>query len=148
MGSALARASRWNRVDDYVRRADAEMCTLVQVETPRGVEHLDAILAVAGVDGVFIGPGDLAASMGHLGEPGHPEVRQTIDRTIRRIVAAGKAAGILSADPAQARHYLSLGATFVAVGSDVTLLARSAEQLVRSFAGAGAPVPGQAGAVY
>ncbi len=75
-------------------------------------------------------------------------MRQTIDRTIRRIVAAGKAAGILSADPAQARHYLSLGATFVAVGSDVTLLARSAEQLARSFAGAGAPVPGQAGAVY
>ncbi|MHA6908588.1 4-hydroxy-2-oxoheptanedioate aldolase [Ralstonia pseudosolanacearum] len=148
VGSALARASRWNRVDDYVRRADAEMCTLVQVETPRGVEHLDAILAVAGVDGVFIGPADLAASMGHLGEPGHPEVRQTIDSTIRRIVAAGKAAGILSADPAQARHYLSLGATFVAVGSDVTLLARSAEQLARSFAGTGAPVPGQAGAVY
>lgn len=143
VGSALARASRWNRVDDYVRRADAEMCTLVQVETPRGVEHLDAILAVAGVDGVFIGPADLAASMGHLGEPGHPEVRKTIDDTIRRIVAAGKAAGILSADPAQARHYLSLGATFVAVGSDVTLLARSAEQLARSFAGAAAPCRGR-----
>jgi 4-hydroxy-2-oxoheptanedioate aldolase len=148
VGSALARASRWSRVDDYVRRADAEMCTLVQVETPRGVEHLDAILAVNGVDGVFIGPADLAASMGHLGEPGHPEVRKTIDDTIRRIVASGKAAGILSADPAQARHYLSLGATFVAVGTDVTLLARSAEQLARSFSGGEAGKPTQAGAVY
>jgi 4-hydroxy-2-oxoheptanedioate aldolase len=86
--------------------------------------------------------------MGHLGEPGHPEVRKTIDDTIRRIVASGKAAGILSADPAQARHYLSLGATFVAVGTDVTLLARSAEQLARSFSGGEAGKPTQAGAVY
>ncbi len=148
VGSALARASRWNRMDDYVRRADAEMCTLVQVETPRGVEHLDAILAVEGVDGVFIGPADLAASMGHPGEPGHPEVRKTIDDAIRRIVAADKAAGILSADPAQARHYLSLGATFVAVGTDVTLLARGAEQLARSFASVAGSAPGQVGAVY
>lgn len=124
------------------------MCTLVQVETPRGVEHLDAILAVEGVDGVFIGPADLAASMGHPGEPGHPEVRKTIDDAIRRIVAADKAAGILSADPAQARHYLSLGATFVAVGTDVTLLARGAEQLARSFAGVAGSAPGQVGAVY
>ncbi|MFX7887049.1 aldolase/citrate lyase family protein, partial [Acinetobacter baumannii] len=89
VGSALARASRWNRVDDYLRRANAEMCTLVQVETTESLAHLDAILAVDGVDGVFIGPGDLAASMGHLGEPGHPEVRKTIDDTIRRIVASG-----------------------------------------------------------
>ncbi|NMV37174.1 4-hydroxy-2-oxoheptanedioate aldolase [Ralstonia insidiosa] len=147
VGSALARASRWNRVDDYLRRANAEMCTLVQVETTESLVHLDAILAVDGVDGVFIGPGDLAASMGHLGEPGHPEVRKTIDDTIRRIVASGRAAGILSADQAQARHYLSLGATFVAVGTDVTLLARSAEQLAQAFKGEGAK-PQAGGGVY
>lgn len=147
VGSALARASRWNRVDDYVRHADAQMCTLVQVETTEGLAHLDAILAVEGVDGVFIGPADLAASMGHLGEPGHPEVRKTIDDTIRQIVASGKAAGILSADQAQARHYLSLGATFVAVGTDVTLLARSAEQLARAFKAEGA-TPRVDGVVY
>ncbi|MGM3276626.1 4-hydroxy-2-oxoheptanedioate aldolase [Ralstonia sp. 24A2] len=147
VGSALARASRWNRVDDYLRRANAEMCTLVQVETTESLAHLDAILAVDGVDGVFIGPGDLAASMGHLGEPGHPEVRKAIDDAVRRIVASGKAAGILSADQAQARHYLSLGATFVAVGTDVTLLARSAEQLAQAFKGEGAK-PQAGGSVY
>jgi 4-hydroxy-2-oxoheptanedioate aldolase len=148
VGSALARASRWNRVDDYLAQADAQMCTLIQVETAESLTHLDAILAVEGVDGVFIGPGDLAASMGHLGEPGHPEVRKTIDDTIGRIVASGKAAGILSADQAQARHYLSLGATFVAVGTDVTLLARSAEQLAQAFKGEGAAKPQAAGSVY
>lgn len=148
VGSALARASRWNRVDDYLRCADAEMCTLVQVETVEGLTHLDAMLALEGVDGVFIGPGDLAASMGHLGEPGHPEVRKTIDDTIRRIVASGKAAGILSADQAQARHYLSLGATFVAVGTDVTLLARSAEQLAQAFKGEDTTKPQAGGTVY
>lgn len=148
VGSALARASRWNRVDDYLHQANAQMCTLIQVETVESVANLDGILAVEGVDGVFIGPGDLAASMGHLGAPGHPEVRQVIDGTIGRIVASGKAAGILSADQAQVRHYLSLGATFVAVGTDVTLLARSAEQLAQAFKGTGAAKPQTAGSVY
>lgn len=106
------------------------------------------MLAVDGVDGVFIGPGDLAASMGHLGAPGHPEVREAIDGAIQRIVASGKAAGILSADQAQAKHYLSLGATFVAVGTDVTLLARSAEQLAKAFKGDDAASPQPAASVY
>ncbi|WP_343618242.1 4-hydroxy-2-oxoheptanedioate aldolase [Ralstonia sp.] len=148
VGSALARASRWNRVDDYLHQADAQMCTLIQVETAESLEHLDAILAVQGVDGVFIGPGDLAASMGHLGAPGHPEVRNAIDGAIQRIVASGKAAGILSADQAQAKHYLSLGATFVAVGTDVTLLARSAEQLAQAFRAEDAAKPQAGGSVY
>jgi len=148
VGSALARASRWNRVDDYLRQANTQMCTLVQVETTESLTHLDAILAVEGVDGVFIGPGDLAASMGHLGAPGHPDVRKVIDETIRRIVASGKAAGILSADQALARHHLSLGATFVAVGTDVSLLARSAEHLAQAFKGGDAAKPQTAGSVY
>ena len=124
------------------------MCTLIQAETAESLEHLDAMLAVDGVDGVFIGPGDLAASMGHLGAPGHPEVREAIDGAIQRIVASGKAAGILSADQAQAKHYLSLGATFVAVGTDVTLLARSAEQLAKAFKGDDAASPQPAASVY
>jgi len=133
LGSALARSSRWNRIPDYVQRANDEMCLLVQVETPQGVQALDDILAIEGVDGVFIGPADLSASMGHLGNPGHPEVRAAIDDAVGRIVRAGKAAGILHTDPAQARHYLELGATFVAVGVDATLLARAAEKLAASF---------------
>lgn len=129
VGSALARSSRWNRTPNYLQRANDEMCVLVQIETPRGIDALDDILAIEGVDGVFIGPADLSANMGHLGNPGHPEVAQAIDNAITRIVRAGKAAGILQSDRNLARHYLQLGATFVAVGTDATLLARATEQL-------------------
>lgn len=133
VGSALARSSRWNRIPDYLERANDEMCVLVQIETPRGVDALEDILAVDGVDGAFIGPADLSASMGYLGQPEHPEVGRTIDAAIGRIVKSGKAAGILHSGVAQARHYLSLGATFVAVGVDAVLLARAAEKLAGEF---------------
>ncbi|QIP30552.1 4-hydroxy-2-oxoheptanedioate aldolase [Deinococcus radiodurans] len=133
VGSALARASRWNAVPDYLTRANDEICLLVQVESRLGLENLDEIAAVEGVDGVFIGPADLSASLGHLGHPGHPDVAQAIEDALRRIVGAGKAAGILSADERLARHYLALGATFVAVGVDTTLLARAARTLAASF---------------
>lgn len=133
VGSALARSSRWNRIPNYLERANDEMCVLVQIETPRGVDALEAILAVDGVDGAFIGPADLSASMGYLGQPEHPEVTRTIDAAIGRIVKSGKAAGILHSGVTQARHYLSLGATFVAVGVDAVLLARAAEKLAGEF---------------
>ncbi|GAA5239066.1 hypothetical protein BMMON2_18880 [Burkholderia mallei] len=103
---------------------------LVQVETRAGLDAIDAIARVDGVDGVFIGPADLAADLGHLGEPAHPDVQAAIDRAIAAIAAAGKAAGILSADPAAARRYLEAGATFVAVGVDTTLLARGRRPLL------------------
>lgn len=133
VGSALARSSRWNRIPNYLERANDEMCVLVQIETPRGVDALEDILAVDGVDGAFIGPADLSASMGYLGQPEHPEVTRTIDAAIGRIVKSGKAAGILHSGVTQARHYLSLGATFVAVGVDAVLLARAAEKLAGEF---------------
>lgn len=146
VGSALARASRWNRIPDYLQRANDEMCVLVQVETPQGVAALDDILAVEGVDGVFIGPADLAANMGHLGNPSHPEVRAAIDDAIRRIAAAGKAPGILHADAALCRHWLELGALFVAVGVDATLFAKALDQLAGAFRdGARAAAPGGTG---
>ncbi|KVM10910.1 4-hydroxy-2-oxoheptanedioate aldolase [Burkholderia ubonensis] len=135
VGSALARASRWNRVGDYLQRANGEMAVLVQVETRAGLDAIDAIARVDGVDGVFIGPADLAADLGHLGNPGHPDVQAAIDHAIRAIKAAGKAPGILSADEAAARRYLEAGASFVAVGVDTTLLARSAERLAAQFKG-------------
>lgn len=134
VGSAIGRASRWNRTPSYLQRAADEICLLLQVESRAGLDRLGAIAATDGVDGVFIGPSDLAAALGHLGDPGHAEVQHAIEGSIATIRAAGKAAGILVADEALARRYLELGAVFVAVGTDVTLLARSAEALAKRFA--------------
>ncbi|MEQ4531466.1 MAG: 4-hydroxy-2-oxoheptanedioate aldolase [Mixta sp.] len=133
VGSALARASRWNRIADYLLRADEQICVLVQIETRQGVENLAEILAVDGVDGVFIGPADLSADMGFAGNPGHPAVQQVIEQCIDTILAANKAPGILMANEQLARGYLERGALFVAVGVDTTLLARSAEALAARF---------------
>lgn len=133
IGSALARASAFNRTPEYLQTANDEICVLVQVETPKGVEHLDDILNTEGVDGVFIGPSDLSAAMGHLGNPGHPDVQAVIEDCIRRIVSAGKAAGILIADQTLTQRYLDMGAKFVAVGSDVSLLVKASDILIRQY---------------
>ena len=133
VGSAIGRASRWNRTTDYLQDAAADICLLVQVESVEALAALDDIARVPGVDGVFIGPSDLAASLGHLGNPGHPDVQAAIERSIAVIIAAGTAAGVLMADRTLALRYLALGATFVAVGTDVTTLARGAETLAASF---------------
>jgi 4-hydroxy-2-oxoheptanedioate aldolase len=133
IGSAIGRASRWNRSQNYLRNAEQDICLLLQVESRAGLAEIDAIAAVPGVDGVFLGPSDLSAALGHIGDPGHPDVQKAIEAAIARIIAGGKAAGILIADPELARHYLALGASFVAVGTDVTILARGAEALARSF---------------
>ena len=132
-GVASARASRWGAISDYFERAGDSVCLIVQVETVKGLENLDEILAVPGVDGVFIGPSDLAASLGHLGDPGHPDVVATITTAIVRIVRMGKAAGILTADNALARTYIEMGVTFCAVGIDTMMLAQAARTLVRKF---------------
>lgn len=133
VAASLARAAHWNGVQDYVRHANDEVCLIVQVETRAGLENLDAILAVEGVDGVFIGPADLAASLGHLGDPGHPEVRVAIEAALPRIAASGKAAGIFVTERDLAQHYRACGASFVAVGGDTTLLRSAALSLAASF---------------
>ncbi len=133
VGSALARASRWNQIGGYVHAADAQMCLLVQVETVKGLANLAEIAAVEGVDGVFFGPADLSASMGLLGEPAHPEVRRAIGDGIATVLAAGKAPGVLATDPVLARSYLALGALFVAVGADVSLLVQACRDLATAF---------------
>lgn len=134
VGSAIGRASRWNRTQEYLQRASEEICLLLQVESIAGFDKLHAITATDGVDGVFIGPSDLAAALGHLGDPAHLEVQQVIERGIATIRASGRAPGILVADETLARRYLTLGASFVAVGTDVTILARGAEALASRFA--------------
>lgn len=144
VGTAMARAARWNGVKDYFGQADQEMCLIVQIESTAGLDALDALLQVEGVDGVFIGPSDLAASMGHLGKPGHPEVQAAVEGAIRKIAAAGKAAGVFSADPAVAANYQQMGASFLLVGVDALLLRNAAVALADNFKKAPAAKSGAA----
>lgn len=133
VGSAVGRASRWSERADYLDVADDEICLLVQAESAEALRNLKAICEVPGVDGVFIGPADLAASLGHRGNPGHPEVQAAIEDAMRTIIAQGKAAGTLTSDPALARRYLELGCTFVATGVDILLYAQAARARASLF---------------
>lgn len=128
-GVATGRAARWGRVDNYFREANDEMCVLVQVETLTGIENLTEIAQVDGVDGVFIGPSDLGAALGHIGDPSHVEVRTAVTDAIRAVRAAGKPAGVLSVNPDLAREYRDAGANFVAVGVDTQLLSAHTKAL-------------------
>ena len=127
------RPSRFGRVKDYAKRAHEEICLLVQVETQRALDNLEAICAVDGIDGVFIGPADLHASLGYPGEIANAKVKPLIDDAVRRIRKCGRAPGILTPSEADARHWLDCGALFVAVGADVGILARGAESLAAKF---------------
>lgn len=132
--TGLSRASRFGRVKDYHQLASAQMCIIVQVETVEALRNIEEIAAVDGVDGIFIGPGDLSASLGQIGNPAHAQVQAQIADAIQRIRAAGKPAGILTGDEALARKHLEQGCGFVAVGADIALLARAVEQLAARFA--------------
>lgn len=131
--AGTTRATRFGRIKDYARRAHEEICVLVQVETQSALDSIEAICATDGVDGVFIGPADLHASLGHAGEIANPKVKPLIDQAVRRIRKAGKAPGILTPNEDDARHWLECGALFVAVGADVGILARGAEALAQKF---------------
>jgi 4-hydroxy-2-oxoheptanedioate aldolase len=123
IGTAVARAARWNRATDYLARAHDETCLVLQIETARGLAELASIAAVDGVDGLFIGPADLAASLGHGGDPAHPEVRVAMRNAFATIRAGGKACGSISGDLALARAYEAEGCNFLALGTDTGLLA-------------------------
>jgi 4-hydroxy-2-oxoheptanedioate aldolase len=131
--SVAARASRYGRVPGYLAKANSEICVLVQVETREAMNELDAIAAVEGVDGVFIGPSDLAASLGHLGNPAHPDVQAAIKDAVTRLKKVGKPAGILTGVEDEVRRYIEWGYLFVAVGSDVGLLAKAADTLAKKY---------------
>jgi len=134
VGSGGARASRWSGIKGYAHEADAQMCVLVQVESARGLSNLAEISAVEGIDGVFFGPADLSASMGHLGNANHPDVLRAIDEGIETIKAAGKAPGILVFDRTLGQRYVDAGVLFIAVGVDAMLLTQACRQLSASYA--------------
>jgi 4-hydroxy-2-oxoheptanedioate aldolase len=131
--AGVTRASRYGRVADYLTHAEEELCLLVQVETRLGLDNLESIARVDGVDGIFIGPADLAAGLGHLGQQGHAEVQSAIQDAIKRTRACGKPAGILTPDEATARKYIEWGSIFTAVGLDAMILARESEKLAAKF---------------
>ncbi|MBO9407828.1 HpcH/HpaI aldolase/citrate lyase family protein [Shimia sp. R9_1] len=129
MGGAGSRVTGFGAISDYVSNANEEICVLVQAESRAALANLDEILAVDGVDGVFIGPADLSADMGFPGNSDEPAVQAAIAEAIQTITKAGKAAGILTFSQEAAKRYLDLGATFVAVGMDTLLLAKTARAL-------------------
>jgi 4-hydroxy-2-oxoheptanedioate aldolase len=133
--SVAARASRYGRTPGYLSKANAEICVLVQAETRAALSELEPIAEIEGVDGVFIGPSDLAASLGHLGNPQHPEVQAAIKDAVTRLKKVGKPAGMLTGNEEEARRYIDWGYQFVAVGADVGLLAKNADALCKRFKG-------------
>jgi 4-hydroxy-2-oxoheptanedioate aldolase len=133
VSTVLARAAQWGRYEDYLERANDEVCLVVQIESAAALAHVDSIARVDGVDGLLIGPSDLAATLGHRGRSSHAEVRTAIDRAIREAIAAGKPVGILTTDEKLAREFVAAGCTFVAVGVDTALLARATSDLAAKF---------------
>lgn len=133
VGAALARATRWNSIPNYYATAHENICLLIQIESVAGLENLDAILQVEGIDGIFIGAVDLSATMGYEGNPNHPEVQKAVIDAIKRIRAAGKAAGILSTTHAVTQQYLDLGTEFVAVGVDTSVLMNALRDLLAQY---------------
>lgn len=133
VGSAVARSARWNRIGGYLEHADDHVSVIVQIETTDGVAAAEEIAAVDGIDGVFVGPSDLSASMGLLGQQTHPDVVAAVHKTFDAVRTAGKPVGVNAFDPAMAQSYIKAGASFMLVGADVVLLARGSEQLAARF---------------
>jgi 2-dehydro-3-deoxyglucarate aldolase len=135
--SVSQRHNRYGTVPDYLATVNDNVCVLVQIESGPGLAAIDAIAAVDGIDGIFVGPSDLAAALGHLGNAGHPEVQQAIRHVFARAKTHGKASGILAPVEADARRYLEWGATFIAVGSDLGLFRATTQALRDKFPTAG-----------
>lgn len=131
---SLARMNNFGaRNPDYYHKASQEVCVIVQIETLEAVENIEEIAAVDGVDSLFVGPSDLSASMGHIGNAGHPDVRAKIAECFERIGKTGKAAGFLTANHDDAKWALSLGCKYVAIGSDMQILATQTRAYAKDF---------------
>jgi 2-dehydro-3-deoxyglucarate aldolase len=135
--SVSQRSNRFGTVPDYLAGINEQITVLVQIESRAGMAAAGEIAAVEGVDGVFVGPSDLAAALGHLGEPNHPATQAAIAQVFEAVKAAGKPSGILTPVDAEARRYLAMGATFVAVGSDLGVFRNATQQLRDRFARSG-----------
>jgi len=133
LGTSMARAAHWNGIEGYLQKANDEICLIVQAETKQAIDNLQEIVNIEGVHGVFIGPSDLSASMGYVGNPGHPDVVAAVEKGIKTILKAGKAAGVLAVDKTLAEGYASIGASFVGVGVDASLLATSLRNLASQY---------------
>ncbi len=133
LGTSMARAANWNRTADYLTQANDEICIIVQIETLAGLQNLESIVNVEGVDAVFIGPSDLSAAMGYLGDPGHPDVIAAIENGFKVIQQAGKSAGVLAVTKELVETYIDAGAKFIGVGVDAALLANATRQLAKQF---------------
>ena len=133
LGTSMARAANWNRTPDYLHKANDEICVIVQIETLAGIRNIESIVNVIGVDAVFIGPSDLSAAMGHIGNPGHPDVVAAIEDGFKVIHGAGKSAGVLAVTKELADTYIAAGAKFIGVGVDAALLANATRQLANLF---------------
>lgn len=133
LGTSMARAAKWNGIANYANIANENICLIVQIETQKGLENLESILAIDGLDGVFIGPSDLSASMGYIGQPDHPEVRNAIENALAAIKQANKASGLLAITEDMANHYQKLGVDFIGLGVDAALLAKAVRGLASSY---------------
>jgi 4-hydroxy-2-oxoheptanedioate aldolase len=131
--SVAPRANDYGRIKGYHRNAHLDICVLVQLESQAALAEIEAVAAVDGVDGIFIGPSDLAADFGHLGDPKHPEVQAAIKDAAQRIRATGKSAGTFAANVDDVESLFEMGFNFTSTGSDVGLLARGAENLAARF---------------
>jgi len=133
LGTSMARAANWNRTTDYLEKANQEICVVVQIETLAGLQNIEEIVNVDGVDAVFIGPSDLSAAMGFIGNPGHPDVVAAIENAFKVIARAGKQSGVLAVTKELADKYVAAGARFIGVGVDAALLANATRQLAAQF---------------
>lgn len=145
VGAALARATRWNSIPDYYVQAHEQICLLIQIESVQGLKNLDEILQIEGIDGVFIGAVDLSATMGYQGDANHPEVQKAVIVAIKKIRAAGKAAGILSTTDEVTQKYVELGTEFVAVGVDTSVLMNGLRSLLSKYKQSNEVVKAQGG---
>ena len=133
VATSVNRAARWGSVDDYLAHADDEICVICQIETVTGAQAIESIAAVEGVDALFVGPSDLAASLGKIGQPRHPDVLAAVDDAIGRAVTTGKPVGVFATAPDLVERWTALGATFVAVGVDIPLLAKATVDLAAAY---------------